>query len=168
MLALLTLTWGCGAGAPLAPEPPETLSLTAGRYFLRIFTLPTRHTVNGTSTMVFVCLGINMSADGASIGLPVDVAPNGARWTGRAAGGGTLALQLDATRGGLAGTIEGQAAVDDWVVTIGDRPDAASSAFVTATAGPSSFSGDIQGPVLFSRGGGSQSCSDNGWSLTPQ
>ena len=167
LLVLLTAAAACGGGSPLAPEGPQRLSLSAGSYRLHIFTEPRHHVVNGVSMSTWVCLTIGSRPTASSVALTVDVAREGAQWTARALDG-TLRLRLDAVPGNLFGTLEGQATAGGITVTIGDGSGAPATATVTATAGPTSFHGRIDGGVQFSGPGGSQSCSDNGWSLTPQ
>ena len=167
LLVLLTTTVACGGRSPLDPEGSQALSLAAGRYRLHIFTGSRTQVANGVPFTTSLCLTIGSRSSGDSIALTVDVAREDARWAARALDG-TLRLRLDERSGSLSGTLEGQAAAGGVTVTIGDGSGAPATATVTATAGPSSFNGTIDGDVLFSGPGGSQSCSDNGWSLTPQ
>jgi outer membrane lipoprotein SlyB len=114
-----------------------------------------------------VCMTIGSRPTADSVALTVDVAREGAQWAARALDG-TLRLRVDERAGSLVGTLEGQATAGGITVTIGDGSGAPATAAVTATAGPEAFTGRIEGAVLFAGPGGSQSCSDNGWSLTPQ
>lgn len=168
-LLLLAAAAGCGSGSPTSPGTPATVSLEAGRHTLRIFTKTTTHLgPAGERFEAWVCVGIGIRPDGASVSLPVDVERDGEGWTVRVVPDGALWMRLADTPGSLHGTLEGQASAGDVTVTIGDSPQHFSPATVSGAAGSWSFEGDISGHVTFSRGGGSQSCSSNGWSLVRQ
>lgn len=165
MLVLAALASACASNSPLAPADPVPLSLAAGTYQLRIFT-QTSETAPGFPSYVCLSIGNGPIPVAQSIALTVNVMQESGGWRVRTESG-SLVIQLTVLGDTLTGTMQGQASVEDRSVVIGESPQHLTTASVVASADPSAFKGDIQGSVLFLGPNGSQSCSSNGWSLTP-
>ena len=170
LFVLLAMAAACGGSSPLAPAVREPVTLSTGRYILRIFNAPQLKTVDGFTTSVMLCISVGRVSGSDSISVPVDVTRDGEDWVAGLATAGTLELRFRETAGALAGSLRGEAeTVGLRLLVRAEDADAQGPAAVTGLRDANGIGGQVHGEVLFSSTtGGYQSCSTNAWSLVRQ